>query len=957
MATYIPQITDYIPKTQPFQPDLNFYQSVLSQKQAQYKAGHDKLSNIYGTLLNSEMLREPNKEKRDYFFNQIEQDIQRISTVDLSLDDNVNSAYRIFQPMIDDQNIMKDMSWTKKARGEQRKSEALRDCTDPKKCGDVKWWKEGDEYLNHMIADFAKSDDETAMKFENPRFVPSVDVPKMALDIATAMKIDIKWFEPKGDWMIYGENGKALEAPLRNYLVSAMMGNPQVAEMYNVKGYLNRKNNIYANLEKFGGDERAAELDYLDTSIAEIKKINDAYQKETDKAVETLKLKDGMAKNDIKKGIPESKVAETAIRNNAVLQDMLDNVKAQKHYQDTGTMITTAQQKEISIDSKRRTVDGAFGQMKLSSDMANFAQQYALTHGGITKVEANPFSLKREDHKYRMIEMDAKYKDDVRLLAMRLANEVTLAKKKGEIIDNPLDNLLIPSAKGEPADVDKNAPALDVHKEMLTEESDNLVGHAVNYLGASYQQYLSMSKTPGTEAFGKKQLAELFPNGDPTKDIDILSQGKPGYWQTMHKTVQAAYEKNKAWIGDDYVKANLEKIDFNVTQKTKVMEALTDMSLAYNKKVFDYIKSYYPLTVGDNLKYKDADLMASGDDPSISYETFRKKYAKKYQSLVDKGIRIPAQISEGAKKSYDELMPEWTRIYNSNDAGGQVFNASFKIEAGGGVMSSRSLTTHATATSPGTIGHTGLVSVLEDFAGNPSQVIAKMGEHDKEFDFNDEVSDNKAIELLNAFRSDMHAGTNKLAGVTIRSHKIGGGDRNIRAYTLTPDNTYKEDLAGSKGKKGILFGQEGTVTLYMHEDVAKNVFAESARTSDMDILLNRGPVDINDYAYGGGALTIAKVKGDQGGYQVNGYFSEVEDGAIKNIATSFGIQEGINTSTWEMITKNQLYKLQQFNFGIIKDYNLMEPYIRGEDKFNTFLKEFYPNIIAEKEKILSQIPQ
>jgi len=119
MATYLQGVTDYIPQIQPFKPDLNFYQGVLETKQAQYKAGYDKLSSLYGTLLNSELTRSDNTERRDKFFTQIQTDIQKVSSMDLSRSENVDAARKVFQPLVDDKFILKGLSLTKPYRNEQ----------------------------------------------------------------------------------------------------------------------------------------------------------------------------------------------------------------------------------------------------------------------------------------------------------------------------------------------------------------------------------------------------------------------------------------------------------------------------------------------------------------------------------------------------------------------------------------------------------------------------------------------------------------------------------------------------------------------------------------------------------------------------------------------------------------------------------------------------------------------
>ena len=76
MATYIKGNTPYIPQIQPFRPDFNFYQRGLAMKQAATDRNRDRLSTLYGSLLNSPMLREKNIKDREQFFDLIDQDIK-----------------------------------------------------------------------------------------------------------------------------------------------------------------------------------------------------------------------------------------------------------------------------------------------------------------------------------------------------------------------------------------------------------------------------------------------------------------------------------------------------------------------------------------------------------------------------------------------------------------------------------------------------------------------------------------------------------------------------------------------------------------------------------------------------------------------------------------------------------------------------------------------------------------
>ena len=63
MATYLPNVTDIIPEFRPFTPNFDFYNQVLQVKNAQYQQGYKKISNLYGSALNSPLSRDSNIER------------------------------------------------------------------------------------------------------------------------------------------------------------------------------------------------------------------------------------------------------------------------------------------------------------------------------------------------------------------------------------------------------------------------------------------------------------------------------------------------------------------------------------------------------------------------------------------------------------------------------------------------------------------------------------------------------------------------------------------------------------------------------------------------------------------------------------------------------------------------------------------------------------------------------
>lgn len=190
MATYLPQITDYIPQFQPFIPEYNFYADTLQMKQSKYDAARKQLSTLYGSLLNAPLTRDDNTQSREQFFKAIEQDIQKMSGIDLSLNQNLDAAKGIFDQLLDNNYIVKDMVWTKNLYNQYERAEGFRNCTDPEKCGGS-WWEGGERLLGYAVQDFKSASAKEALNMGNIRFTPYQDITKRAIALAKEADLNV----------------------------------------------------------------------------------------------------------------------------------------------------------------------------------------------------------------------------------------------------------------------------------------------------------------------------------------------------------------------------------------------------------------------------------------------------------------------------------------------------------------------------------------------------------------------------------------------------------------------------------------------------------------------------------------------------------------------------------------------------------------------------------------------
>jgi len=288
MATYLQGVTDYIPQVQPFAPDFNFYAKSLQFSQGKADAARKQLSNIYGSLLNSPLTREDNSEAREKFFKTIDQDIQRMAGMDLSLQQNVIAAKGVFNQMLDNKGIVKDMVWTKQWQGQQKKSQSFKNCVDPEKCGGA-WWEGGDQALQFNKMEFMNASAEDAMGIGVQSYVPYQDVTKRALEMAKEADLNVTIDQVTGQWITTTKNGPQLIGKqLQDLFMGSIGKDPKVQEYYKTKASNQRKGFMYSNEEQYGSLE-AAEQAYL-------QKLTPAL--ETYYGKKTPELKDAVEQNE-----------------------------------------------------------------------------------------------------------------------------------------------------------------------------------------------------------------------------------------------------------------------------------------------------------------------------------------------------------------------------------------------------------------------------------------------------------------------------------------------------------------------------------------------------------------------------------------------------------------------------------------------------------------------------------
>ena len=251
MATYLPNIKDYIPEVTAYTPDFKFLSDALDSRQDRYDKTTQQLNNLYGQVVYADLSRADNQSVRDDYSKLLAPKIQQISGVDFSLAQNVQAAKGLFKPFYEDEKIVRDIVFTKSYKDQMKIAENLRKSTS----ADVrdKYWDDGVQYMNFQMEDFKNNSRDESMNVRLPEYVEDPDVYERSLEAlytggpeGKGIKAKETFVDATGQFIVTQENGvtltskptgRIIDNPLFDETKPVSQSNPQqVPEMYNPAG-------------------------------------------------------------------------------------------------------------------------------------------------------------------------------------------------------------------------------------------------------------------------------------------------------------------------------------------------------------------------------------------------------------------------------------------------------------------------------------------------------------------------------------------------------------------------------------------------------------------------------------------------------------------------------------------------------------------------------------------------
>ena len=562
MATYLQGVTDYIPDYQPFQPDLNFYNNYLQTKQSQYDTNWKSLNNLYGQYFYADLTRESNIKKKDDLLKQIDFNLNRVAGLDLSLEQNVTQATQIFTPFYEDKTLMKDMAYTKNFMGEYSRANGLKASKDEKVRG--QYWDTGVKKMLYEREEFKNSTDEESMTFANVTYTPYVNAIEKYMKSAKEMGISADITQSNGRYFIRQKNGDLILQPHTNYFTSQFANDPALQEVYKAQAYVNRKDHVMQNKDKFNGDLVAAERDYLTKQYATIQEyIKLKNEKNTQDADNLEKERD-----DVKQKLESGNSNEFTPRYLQSLETSLGIAKDNAQYtqglseqisdKPSKTPTTSNAAPDLSdIERLRFQVDAGVSSMLAEQDINEAAYNYSRV-GMVTDMSADPYGVAAQNHAYALqrqlasqahkdqllIDKDLKEKKNL-MIEAGLKNGSYIGMKpvtddQGNIVDyepiaNPALNnrFTIPGKNKSGGATDKSISLIQESKNLTEDFTREYADGMVKQIATTIDSWVKLKRMTREEAaqyfFSDSGLAAV--KGKPSSAREAIDQVllfKPG---------------------------------------------------------------------------------------------------------------------------------------------------------------------------------------------------------------------------------------------------------------------------------------------------------------------------------------------------------------------------------------------------------------------------------------------
>ena len=438
MATYVPGAETYLPDIKPFTPDYKFLSAVLDTRQDRYNTNWKATNDLYNKVVYADLSRTDTKEQRDQYINQLAPSLEKISGLDLSLAQNVDSAKAVFAPFFEDDLIVSDIMHTTNYRNEMAYANRLMGNADDDLRGNYS--EDGVRGLQYHMDDFINASADNAMKMPLHKYTENANIMKMSQKILgemkppLKMKIDHFGQNPNGtinsDWIITEQNGNLVTGAALQYIQKALLGDPKIQRHYLNQAFVRGRNFAAEGMANgMFATKEEGQAAWASETIARIEKQNEYYLKKDIKALAkaedvNVRWNNYKADNGIVPGSDDDKA----------MQGEMSSYEATKAALDAKFKV-----QEISkspVKDFEGTLNKAYNLLmhnNISKEMQAAAEEYGARDYEYT-MKVNEYAKQQKQFQFDMSKIEAQGQNAKELAMLKGKIDYDLAVAKGEIV-------------------------------------------------------------------------------------------------------------------------------------------------------------------------------------------------------------------------------------------------------------------------------------------------------------------------------------------------------------------------------------------------------------------------------------------------------------------------------------------------------------------------------------------
>mgnify|MGYP003667394962 CR=1 FL=1 len=222
MATFVQGVTDTFDQ-ELYTPDFAFLSTAMGQRQARYDKGFNAFKTLASSALNSALTNVENQKTRQDIFKKIQDNLKATAGLDLSNQSNVAQAMSILDPIVNDKEILYDMSVTRQNQEAASRLDAVKNSFDADVRNMYNEYSELDIQQQAQKLKTAKRGDGSILQVQPGEFVPYENPADLLNKAAKEIGLDVEITQAMGDgYLKTFKNGKIAVDPFTNWAITTM---------------------------------------------------------------------------------------------------------------------------------------------------------------------------------------------------------------------------------------------------------------------------------------------------------------------------------------------------------------------------------------------------------------------------------------------------------------------------------------------------------------------------------------------------------------------------------------------------------------------------------------------------------------------------------------------------------------------------------------------------------------